>query len=196
MDELRRAADGLTAAELERARAQMKAGLLMGLESPSARAERLARMLSVWGRVPDIDETVAKIDAVTPERLRAFAEGAGRSAPTRRWRCSAGRGRARPRRAGEAAGGLRPGVLIFRRAHAAPIETAAADPAAAGDGRPRRLGAAAPRGRELPARLGADLVARPSDAARPSATASTGPGGRATRAGRWRCSWSAARTRG
>ena len=75
MDELRRAADGLTLAELERARAQLKAGLLMGLESPSARAERLARMLSVWGRVPDIDETIAKIDAVTPERLRAFAEG-------------------------------------------------------------------------------------------------------------------------
>jgi predicted Zn-dependent peptidase len=46
----------------------------MGLESPSARAERLARMLSVWGRVPDIDEIIAKIDAVTPERLRAFAE--------------------------------------------------------------------------------------------------------------------------
>jgi predicted Zn-dependent peptidase len=75
MDELRRAADGLAPAELERARAQLKAGLLMGLESPSARAERLARMLSVWGRVPDIDETIARIDAVTPERLRAFAEG-------------------------------------------------------------------------------------------------------------------------
>jgi predicted Zn-dependent peptidase len=74
MDELRRAADGLSRAELERARAQLKAGLLMGLESPSARAERLARMLTVWGRVPDIDEPIAKLDAVTPERLRAFAE--------------------------------------------------------------------------------------------------------------------------
>jgi len=74
VDELRRAAGGLSVAELERARAQMKAGLLMGLESPSARAERLARMLQVWGRVQDIDETIAKIDAVTPERLRAFAE--------------------------------------------------------------------------------------------------------------------------
>jgi predicted Zn-dependent peptidase len=74
IDELRRAADGLSVAELERARAQMKAGLLMGLESPSARAERLARMLSVWDRVPGIDETIERIDAVTPERLRAFAE--------------------------------------------------------------------------------------------------------------------------
>jgi predicted Zn-dependent peptidase len=74
IDELRRAADGFGVPELERARAQLKAGLLMGLESPSARAERLARMLTVWGRVPDIDETIAKLDAVTPERLRAFAE--------------------------------------------------------------------------------------------------------------------------
>ncbi len=74
IDELRRAADGLTVAEVDRARAQIKAGMLMGLESPSARAERLARMLSVWGRVPDIDEIVGKIDAVTPERLRDFAQ--------------------------------------------------------------------------------------------------------------------------
>ena len=51
--------------EVERARAQMKAGLLMGLESPSNRAERLARMLQIWGRVPDLEETVERIDAVT-----------------------------------------------------------------------------------------------------------------------------------
>lgn len=74
VDELRRAADGFTPAEIDRARAQMKAGLLMGLEGPSARAERLARMLSVWDRVPDLDETVARIDAVTPEAVRAFAQ--------------------------------------------------------------------------------------------------------------------------
>jgi predicted Zn-dependent peptidase len=53
----------------------MKAGLLMGLESPSARAERLARMIAVWDRVPSIEETVARIDAVTREGLRGFAEG-------------------------------------------------------------------------------------------------------------------------
>ncbi len=75
IDELRRAAEGLTPAEIERARAQMTAGLLMGLESPSARAERLARMVAVWDRVPELDETLAKIAAVTPEALRAFGEG-------------------------------------------------------------------------------------------------------------------------
>ncbi len=72
-DELRRAADDITEAEVERARAQMRAGLLMGLESPSARAERNARLLAIWNRVPPLDETVAKIDAVDLARVREFA---------------------------------------------------------------------------------------------------------------------------
>src|SRR5690606_34079926 len=72
-DELRRAAADITEAEVERARAQMRAGLLMGLESPSARAERNARLLAIWNRVPPLDETVAKIDAVDLARVREFA---------------------------------------------------------------------------------------------------------------------------
>ncbi len=74
MDELRRAAEGLGEAEIARARAQMKAGMLMGLESPSARAERLARMLATWDRVPPLEETLARIEAVTAADLRAFGE--------------------------------------------------------------------------------------------------------------------------
>lgn len=73
-DELRRSAEGLSAAEVDRARAQIRAASLMGLESPSARSERSARMLAIWGRVPTIEETLGKIDAVTPEAARAFAE--------------------------------------------------------------------------------------------------------------------------
>jgi predicted Zn-dependent peptidase len=52
----------------------MKAGMLMGLESPSSRAERLARMVAIWGRVPDLEETVQKIDAVSNADVRKFAE--------------------------------------------------------------------------------------------------------------------------
>ncbi|MCP5074543.1 MAG: insulinase family protein [Rhodobacteraceae bacterium] len=78
IDELRRAADDMTDAEVARARAQMKAGMLMGLESPSARCERLARMVAIWGRVPGLDEVVEKIDAVTTggvtEYVRALCE--------------------------------------------------------------------------------------------------------------------------
>ena len=73
IDEMKRAADDMTAAEVARARAQMKAGLLMGLESPSNRAERLSRLLSIWGRIPSVAETVAHIDAVTTGDVTAFA---------------------------------------------------------------------------------------------------------------------------
>ena len=72
MDELKRAADDMSEAEVNRARAQLKAGLLMGLESPSSRAERNARLLAIWGRVPDVAETVAKIDAVSTEDVRRY----------------------------------------------------------------------------------------------------------------------------
>ena len=72
VDEMRRAADDMTAAEVDRAKAQLRAGLLMGLESPSSRAERNARLLSIWGRVPDLDEAVARIDAVTTPGIRAY----------------------------------------------------------------------------------------------------------------------------
>ena len=74
VDEMKRAASDMSEAEVARARTQMKAGMLMGLESPSNRAERLARMLSIWGRVPGVEETVAKIDAVTVADVRTFAE--------------------------------------------------------------------------------------------------------------------------
>ncbi len=73
IDELKRAADDMTDAEVARSRAQLRAGLLMGLESPSSRAERNARLLSIWGRVPDVDEAVAKIDAVGTADVRAYA---------------------------------------------------------------------------------------------------------------------------
>ncbi|SEA89386.1 M16 family metallopeptidase [Rubrimonas cliftonensis] len=64
IDELRRAAEGMSADEVARARAQLKAGLVMGMESPSNRAERLARSIAVWGRVQTIEELVEQIDAV------------------------------------------------------------------------------------------------------------------------------------
>lgn len=74
IDEMRRLPEDVTDAELERARAQMKAGMLMGLESASGRCERLARMVSIWDRVPEVEETVAKINAVTRADLAAYGE--------------------------------------------------------------------------------------------------------------------------
>jgi predicted Zn-dependent peptidase len=72
MDEMKRAAEDMSDAEVARARAQIKAGMLMGLESPSSRAERIARLLAIYGRVPDVDEVVAKIDAVSTADVRRF----------------------------------------------------------------------------------------------------------------------------
>lgn len=74
IDEMKRAAQDMSEAEVNRARTQMKAGLLMGLESPSSRAERQARMLQIWGKVPPLEDTVAKIDAVTTDDVQAFGE--------------------------------------------------------------------------------------------------------------------------
>jgi predicted Zn-dependent peptidase len=70
-DELARATSDFGEDEIARARAQVKAGLVMGLESPSARAERMAALLSIWGRIVPLEETVAKIDAVDAGRARA-----------------------------------------------------------------------------------------------------------------------------
>ncbi len=73
LEELKRASGDMAEAEVARARVQLKAGLLMGLESPSSRAERLARLLAIWGRVPTPEEAVAKIDAVTTADVRRYA---------------------------------------------------------------------------------------------------------------------------
>ena len=48
----------------------MKAGLLMALESSSARAEQLARQMLVHGRPIPLEEIVTKLDAVTVESTR------------------------------------------------------------------------------------------------------------------------------
>ncbi|MEW9919305.1 M16 family metallopeptidase [Marimonas sp. MJW-29] len=81
IDEMKRAASDMSPAEVARARAQMKAGLLMGLESPSNRAERLARLMQIWDRIPPLSETIEKIDAVTTGDVRDLAQRMAEAAP-------------------------------------------------------------------------------------------------------------------
>jgi predicted Zn-dependent peptidase len=81
IDEMKRAAEDMSPEEVARARAQMKAGMLMGLESPSNRAERLARLVQIWDTVPPLEETIARIDAVTTGDVRDFAEAVAMTAP-------------------------------------------------------------------------------------------------------------------
>jgi predicted Zn-dependent peptidase len=81
LDELRKMTR-VDAVELARAKAQMRAGLLMTLESPIARVGQMARHVLVHGRPLTLEETVARVDAVTLEDLSVVAEAVLTSAPT------------------------------------------------------------------------------------------------------------------
>jgi predicted Zn-dependent peptidase len=80
-DELARARDDVSEEELNRARAQVKAGLLMGRESTGARAEQLAQQLMIFGRPLPVAEIVAELEAVDRARLMRVAERLTSSAP-------------------------------------------------------------------------------------------------------------------
>ena len=83
LDELERAADDIDENEMKRARAQLRAGLLMTLESPAARAGQLARQLLLFGRIIPPEELVAKIGAISAADVRDLAgRFLGGSAPT------------------------------------------------------------------------------------------------------------------
>jgi predicted Zn-dependent peptidase len=66
-------AGDITEAEVARARAQIKAGLLMGLESPAARAELIAGQMFALGRVQSTAEIVAQIDAIDAAAVKRYA---------------------------------------------------------------------------------------------------------------------------
>jgi predicted Zn-dependent peptidase len=59
--------------EMKRAHAQIKAGLLMSLESTSTRCEQLARQLLIYGRVIPVPELIAEIEAVDSEAVARLA---------------------------------------------------------------------------------------------------------------------------
>jgi predicted Zn-dependent peptidase len=75
VDVINDAVETLTEAEVARAKAQMKAGLLMALESCSSRAEQLARHVLAYGRPLTVEELVTRIDAVSVESTRNAARG-------------------------------------------------------------------------------------------------------------------------
>ena len=96
--------------ESKRARAQLRAGLLMTLESPAARAGQIARQLLLFGRLIPIEELVAKIDG---DQRRDVRDLAARFSP-------AARRRSPPSARSMACIGPRPHRRAVRRAHRAP----------------------------------------------------------------------------
>jgi predicted Zn-dependent peptidase len=74
-DELVKAADkGFSAEEVARVKAQLKMGLLTGLESSSARAEQLARQILIHGRPLATEALTEKVDRVEVKDLQALVE--------------------------------------------------------------------------------------------------------------------------
>lgn len=73
LDEVKAMADGVTEAELTRAKAQLRASVLMGLESPTGRCEQIAQQILIHGRVLPVSEIREKIEAVDRAALRDFA---------------------------------------------------------------------------------------------------------------------------
>jgi len=82
VDQVGNAAETISEREIARSKAQMKAGLLMALESSGARAEQLARQMMIYGRPIPLEEIVGKIEAVTVESARAAGRALiGRNRP-------------------------------------------------------------------------------------------------------------------
>jgi predicted Zn-dependent peptidase len=73
LDELRKATETITDEEVIRVRSQIRAGLLMSLESPSSRAGQLARQQILWGRPIPLQETVERINRITADRVKQVA---------------------------------------------------------------------------------------------------------------------------
>ncbi len=80
--EICRVVHDVTEDELARAKAQLKAGSLMALESTMARCEHLGQQLLVFGRAIPAAEVVRKINAVDLETVRRLAAQLRRERPT------------------------------------------------------------------------------------------------------------------
>ena len=82
LDELRKAGESILPEELDRARAQYRAGLLMSSESASSRASQVARQLLLYGRPIPMEELVERLSALTVERLADLASRLFATEPT------------------------------------------------------------------------------------------------------------------
>ncbi|MBP6985441.1 MAG: insulinase family protein [Alphaproteobacteria bacterium] len=73
-EEIKNIANNLTEEAIQRSRAQLKAGLLMSLESVSSRCEQLAQHMMFFGRPISRAEIIDRVDSVTKESLLRVAE--------------------------------------------------------------------------------------------------------------------------
>ena len=70
-DIVQRSAEDLSDAELNRARAQIEASILMAMETPQGRADAMARSIEIFGRIMSVDEMLDELRAVDVDAARA-----------------------------------------------------------------------------------------------------------------------------
>ncbi|MEO1143846.1 MAG: pitrilysin family protein, partial [Pseudomonadota bacterium] len=73
LQELQRCAEDIRQDELDRARAQIRSGLLMAMESPASRAGQIARQILLFGRPIPNEELMERLDALSVARVRDLA---------------------------------------------------------------------------------------------------------------------------
>jgi predicted Zn-dependent peptidase len=81
-DEIKKMTDGVTEQEVVRAKAQLKAGLLMGLESPSSRCVQRARQILVYGRTLDTAEIIKEVESINAAAISNAARRVFATTPT------------------------------------------------------------------------------------------------------------------
>ncbi len=72
-EEMKKLADRADEAEVARARAQLRAGLLMSLESSTSRIEQLGRQMLIFDRPLAIGEMIEKVDAIDVRAVQQVA---------------------------------------------------------------------------------------------------------------------------
>lgn len=82
ISELQAAGERIEQAELDRARAQYRAGLMMSRESPASRAAQIARQLLLYGRPIETEELMDRLSGLTTERLADLSTRLFSSKPT------------------------------------------------------------------------------------------------------------------
>jgi predicted Zn-dependent peptidase len=82
ISELQKSGDEILQEELDRARAQYRAGLIMSAESPASRASQIARQMLLFGRPIGKDELMERLSALTVERLSDLSSRLFSTKPT------------------------------------------------------------------------------------------------------------------
>ena len=82
LGELQKSGEKIEQAELDRARAQYRAGLMMSRESPASRASQIARQLLLYGRPIETEELMDRLAGITVERLADLSNRLFSSKPT------------------------------------------------------------------------------------------------------------------